>query len=350
MDVGAFMWQLDREAMNVLQSMGPLRSAAHAISERFGRPWFEAALNGVRLGEDQMPGLFRQAIYAARVVGLPFLPEIYVSGEEMWNSKTLGSDAGAFVSLGTVLLNFKGDDLLFLLGREMGHAAAGHALWRTVLEFVSGRQAQRTIMGQGVAQFLNPAKLLESAVDAPLMAWARHSEITADRAGLLVVGKEDVARRVLLQWALKSFPVYQQISQEAWLRQEEQSDTSMTRLSEWTLANTPYVAPRLKLMREFAQSPELLQWRKVIEYWGRDALPPPVEATVSQKRAAPRPGRPDTVRLICAACREPMRVPRATFQGTDSVKIRCPNAKCRQVLDVRPRSASPSPETLAPDA
>ncbi|MBI2876309.1 MAG: M48 family metalloprotease [Candidatus Tectomicrobia bacterium] len=343
MDAGVFTWRFDAEAMNTLQSIAPLRAAAHATSERFGRPWFEAALNGVRLSERQLPHVFRAAIYAARVVGLSYLPEIYISGEEMWNGKTLGSDSGAFVALGSVLLNFKGDDLLFILGREMGHARAGHALWRTVTEFVAGRRAQRNIMGEGILQFLNPAKIVESAIDVPLMAWARHSEITADRAGLLVVGKEEVARRVLLQWTLKSFPIYAQLDQDAWREQEEQSEEQTVRMSEWLMSSTPYIAPRLKLLREFTQTEEFRGWRAFIDYWSQQSPPPePVAAVPSSARpTSSQQADSTTVRLVCAACREPMRVKRSVLQGAETVKVRCPNPKCRKVLEVKPKEPEP---------
>ena len=71
------------------------------------------------------------------------------------------------------------------------------------------------------------------------MAWKRHSEITADRVGLLLVGKEEVARRVLTQWTLKSFPLYDRIDQESWRRQEDESDDATIRLSEWMMTANP---------------------------------------------------------------------------------------------------------------
>ena len=68
--VETFLWRLDADAMRVLRSLGPLTSAAHAISERVGRPWFEASVNGLRLSERQLPDVFAIAIKAARIVGL----------------------------------------------------------------------------------------------------------------------------------------------------------------------------------------------------------------------------------------------------------------------------------------
>src|SRR5690606_21350564 len=146
-------------------------------------------------------------------------------------------------------------------GRQMGHVAAGHALWKSVMQFISGRAQNRTIMGQGVLQFINPAKLIESAIDAPLMAWARHAEITADRAGALTVGNKAVVRRVLGQWSLKSFPLYNRLNQEALDRDIAMSDDSQIALSEWTMSSTPYLARRLRLIDDYFETETLTGWR-----------------------------------------------------------------------------------------
>lgn len=354
----AFMWRQDAEAMNVLRSLGPLTAAAHAVSERVGRPRLEASVNGLRLSERQLPDIFAQAVRAARIMALPYLPEIYVSGEQMWDAITLGTDTSAFIVLGSVLTNFKGDDLLFVLGREMGHCRAGHALWKTVTQFVSGRSQRRTIMGDGVLKLFNPAKLVESAVDAPLMAWARQAEITADRAGLLVIGKEEVARRVLMTWTLRSFPLQQRIDAEVFREQEDAAEDVTQRVSEWMLSSMPYIAGRLKLMREFARSNELAGWRAVIEHW---EPPEPPHLAQSQPVAkvpvpstphpapASAPPDPDVIRLVCVSCKEPMRVPKSALNGQESVNVRCPNAACRSVLTVKLSKPEPTGhDTLTP--
>lgn len=348
MDVDAFLWRLDADAMNVLRSLGPLTAAAQAVSERVGRPWFEASVNGLRLSERQLPDIFATAVRAARIMALPYLPEIYVSGDQMWDATTLGTDTSAFIVIGSVLTNYRGDDLLYILGREMGHVRAGHALWKTVMQFISGRARHRSIMGDGVMRLLNPAKLVESAIDAPLMAWARHSEITADRAGMLVVGKEDVARRVLTTWTLKSFPLQQRINIDAWLEQENAIETEMTRISEWTMSSTPYLAGRLRLLREFAASEQMRGWRAVIAHWAPAPVEPPAAPAAAQANAPSAPD-PNSVRLVCPQCKEAMRIPKSAIDGaTGPVNVRCPNVSCRAVLTVSPRPTTPAPAPPEP--
>ena len=309
--------------MAALRSSGPLSAAARAISDRIGRRWIETTFNGVRLGPDQLPRLYQQAVQSARILGMPTMPEVYVSGERMWDAVTYGTDESSFILLGTALAtNFQGDDLLFILAREMGHCRAGHALWKTVIHFLVGEQGPRKgFMSNGVLAALNPLNIVGSALEMPLLAWARQAEITADRAGLLAVGQESVARRVLLSWSLKSSLLYKQINIQTWINQENETGDDMTKLSEMATSSTPYITRRLKLMKMFADSRELGQYRSVIERH----LPKP-------KARAPKV---DTVRIVCPHCKTGMNIPSAQLKGKASFNARCPNKKCGKVVTLK---------------
>ncbi|MEM9383506.1 MAG: M48 family metalloprotease [Pseudomonadota bacterium] len=340
-DLDAFIWQMDAQAMQALNSTGAVASAAHSIAERYGRPVFEAATNGIRLSERQMPEIFDIAIRAARLLSLSHMPEVYISGQRMWDVYSLGGFSGSFVSIGSVLINFKPKDLLFLIAREMGHVRAGHVYWSTAMQFLMGQsKGQGTILGEGVFQFLNPTKIIESAIEAPMMRWARHSQITADRAAALVTGDIDTARRVLTQWAMKSFPVAGKMNLDAWLEQEAAADDPYLKLSEWTMSTEPYLAPRLKSLNAFVHSQAFLEWFAYIQHWSEQAGLPSFDdgAAKKAKRAKPAPSPPpNTERIECRACGEAMRVPTHILEGDKPVNVRCPNKACRKVLRVKPR-------------
>ncbi|MEO0421058.1 MAG: M48 family metalloprotease [Pseudomonadota bacterium] len=347
-DLDAFIWQMDAQAMQALNSTGAVASAAHSIAERYGRPVFEAATNGIRLSERQMPEIFDIAIRAARLLSLTHMPEVYISGQRMWDVYSLGGFSGSFVSIGSVLINFKPKDLLFLIAREMGHVRAGHVYWSTAMQFLMGQsKGQGTILGEGVFQFLNPTKIIESAIEAPMMRWARHSQITADRAAALVTGDIDTARRVLTQWAMKSFPVAGKMNLDAWLEQEAAADDPYLKLSEWTMSTEPYLAPRLKSLNEFVHSDAFVEWFAYIQHWSEQAgLPSLAEVGAKKpaKRGKPAPPPPNTERIECRACGEGMRVPNHVLAGDKPVNIRCPNKACRKVLRVKPQ---PQPQATA---
>ena len=320
-------------------------AAARTVSDRVGRKWVETSFNAILLGENQLPDIFAVGIRAARILGMPYMPDIYVSGDKMWDAVTYGSDRSAFLLIGTALINsYKGDDLLFLLGREMGHCRAGHALWKTVKEFLMGQHSQsKGIMSEGVLAALNPQRLLEGAIDVPFLSWARQAEITADRAGLIAVGSEDAARRVLLSWSLRSLPLYRQINIEAWLQQQEDSDENMTRMAEMISSPTPFITRRLKLMTQFAKSPELVSIRSMIDPLDQAAYPPSQAAAAPAAAASapstPKP-KPDTVRVVCPSCGSGMHVPKSELNGKEVFRVKCPKPECSKIITLQKKPAT----------
>ena len=338
-DNDAFAWAADAKAMAVLRSIKPLNAAAKAVSQKVGRRWIEVAFNGVLLGEKQMPHIFGQAVRAARILGMSHMPDVYLSGDRPWDCLTFGSDNDSFIVVGSAIAgNFQGVDLLFLLAREMGHAKAGHALWKTVIRFFLGEQgpAKGFMAGGILANILSPSAMIGGALEMPLLAWARQAEITADRAGLLAVGSEDVARRTLLSWSLKSSFIVKQINIESWLEQQAVDDGDMLRLSELTTTSTPYLGPRLKLLSRYAQSPEFQH------YFHR------IKATLAQ--AAPsRPAAKPTekeLKLKCSTCGAPMRIPMSVLEGKPKLSVKCPDAKCGKTTVIRKNTASPKQPKL----
>lgn len=348
-DPSAFVWAQDGSAMAKLRSIGPLNSAARGISDKVGRRWIETSLNGIRLGDDQFPQIYNQAVRAARLLGLPYMPDVYLSGEQAWNADVYGSDKESFLVIGTALvMNFQGDDLLFLLAREMGHVRAGHALWKTVLHFLVGAQGpSKGMMSGGILSMIaNPFSLIEDAVELPLLGWARQAEITADRAGLLAVGSEEIARRALLSWTLKSSLLYRHLNVEAWLRQQAEDYDGTMQMSEMVQSSTPYISRRLNILKDYARSPELTHWRTIISAASANESSESKTSAASNQKP-PASGAKDDVRLICAACKTGMRIPRKVLADKDSLNVRCPNQKCGKTITLRKKQPTPPPPPSA---
>ncbi len=368
-----------------LQKIPALHAAVRAVSDKVGRPWIESTFNGIRTGPKQLPDVWKRAVLAARLLGLPSMPDVYIAGDQMWTTYTYGTETNFFIVLGTsILINFQNDELLFVLAREMGHCRAGHALRKTVTRFLAGDTSVHSgLLSDGLLHALHPTKLIEGAVDMPLMAWSRQAEITADRAGLLAVGDEELARRVLLAWSIRSARLLQQVNIEEWMKQEEASADTMTRVSEMTTSSSMYTTRRLRLLGQAAQEPELMRWSRSIQSIRKKLTPPPQKmpglglgtrptaaagqhpspsvgsrpgssrapgavrgpAAASTPAAAPtQPAMPapaDSIRVLCPKCRAAMRVPLAVLRGKPSLNVRCP--QCQNIFTLRPKSASPPP-------
>ena len=338
-----FAWAADAKAMAVLKSMKPLNAAAKAVSEKVGRRWIEVTFNGVLLGEKQMPHIYGQAVRAARILGMSHMPDVYLSGERAWDCMTFGSDRDSFIVVGSAVAgNFQGVDMLYLLAREMGHCKAGHALWKTVIRFFLGEQgpAKGFMAGGLLANILSPTALIGGALEMPLLAWARQAEITADRAGLLAVGSEEVARRTLLSWSLKSSFIFRQLNIESWLEQQNEDEGDMLRLSELTTTSTPYIGPRLKLLNQFANSPEFQHSFNRIKAMLAHAAPP-------KPKPEAKPG-PKELKIKCSACAAPMRVPMSVLAGKPKLSVKCPDAKCGKITVIRKNAKPAAPKPPQP--
>lgn len=342
-DNSAFAWAADAKAMAALQAMKPLNAAAKAVSEKVGRRWIEVSFNGILLGEKQMPHIFGPAVRAARILGMTHMPDVYLSGERPWDCLTFGTDRSSFIVIGSAVAgNFQGVDMLYLLAREMGHCKAGHALWKTVIRFFLGEQGQaKGFMAGGIFNaILSPSAMIGGAIEMPLLAWARQAEITADRAGLLAVGSEEVARRTLLSWSLKSSFIFKQVNIEAWLEQQRTDDGDMLRLSELTTTSTPYIGPRLKLLSQFAKSPQYEQsFIRIRDTLAASAPKKPTERSNTSE--------PAELKIKCSACETPMRVPISALAGKTTLPVKCPRPNCSKTTVIN-KKAKPESQNARP--
>jgi Zn-dependent protease with chaperone function len=370
LDRTVFLWAQDGQAMNTLHNMSVLNAVARTVSDKVGRPWIEATYNGIRIGPNQLPHVWKLAVLAARLLGVPYMPDVYVSGDSMWNTYTFGSDKSSFIVLGTAILtNFHDDDLLFVLAREMGHCRAGHALWKTVIRFVAGDISGHTgLLSGGMLSAISPTKLIGGALEMPLMAWSRQSEVTADRAGLLAIGDVALARRVLLTWSIRSATLLKQVNIEEWMKQEDASADNLTHISEMTMASTMYTARRLRFLGLAAREPGLMQWSEKIQPARKQlsaALMPAPKPAPAPSGAPSEPGSPassagwggklglggpaapkDSIRVVCNKCQNAMRIPFAALRGKASLNVRCP--QCQNIMTLRSKPTTPSPAPAGP--
>jgi hypothetical protein len=178
----------------------------------------------------------------------------------------------------------------------------------------------------------------------PLLAWARQAEITADRAGLLAVGSEEVARRTLLSWSLKSSFIFKQINIEAWLEQQREDDGDLLRLSELTTTSTPYLGPRLKLLNQFATSQEFARTAAWIRQSLSQNAPPKPQPAAAIPAAIPEKPKAAEIKVRCSACKAPLRIAKAALAGKAKISIKCPAANCGKVTVIhkKPKPAEPT--------
>jgi len=87
------------------------------------------------------------------------------------------------------------DELLFMLGHELGHCKYGHMVCHTVLGLIDDMNKASDILGP----------VITDMIEVPLVKWFHCSEFTADRAGLICCGSMQTAQEIFDKLGMNSF-------------------------------------------------------------------------------------------------------------------------------------------------
>jgi len=149
--------------------------------------------SSVRVTDRQFPRVYALHLEACRLLDMPYAPEVFVSPSPFLNAGAVGMDK-PFITLNSATVDLLTDDeLLAIIGHELGHIKSGHVLYKTLLYILLQ-----------LSQFALNIPLTGLAlvgVVAALQEWNRKSELSADRAALLTVQEVDTYVRLLMKTA-----------------------------------------------------------------------------------------------------------------------------------------------------
>jgi Zn-dependent protease with chaperone function len=169
-----------------------LRRAVGSTTERSLR--LGALANYARVTDSQFAGLYSILKDCALRLDLSPAPELYVRLDPAPDARCLGVEK-PFVLLSSGALELWDDEeLACVIGHELGHILSGHAVYKTLLGLLI--KASSIIAG---SMPLGGAAI--AAAVAALKEWDRKSELSADRASLLVVQEAPIVFRALMKSA-----------------------------------------------------------------------------------------------------------------------------------------------------
>lgn len=188
---------LDRQALDALEKTGGLKTLVGKVNEWGLERMLRVQLTGshLRVGADTDPELHGLMVEAARCIDLPLLPELYIAAAGELNAFTSGVRAPIVVLTSEAVDALTPEELLFVIGHELGHIKSAHVLYYQMAEFVP---VFGEILG-GVT--LGLGELAGAGLQMALLNWRRMSELSADRAGLLACQDANVALTALMKMA-----------------------------------------------------------------------------------------------------------------------------------------------------
>jgi len=215
------------------ESIGPAQVALFLVGAMLYITLARGRLIGssVMIHEKQYPRVFSIVKHACATLEIP-MPLIFAREDNYVPVAALGFGEPYALIISTHWIEeFEDDELAFMIGRELGHIAAGHTRYLSLLS-VNGRE--------------NPI------VAVLFGAWLRRCTFTCDKVGLLVCGSFEAALRAIAVAEFHEFGRKVDTAAFAEQAREIQSD-SVLRWGTW-LGSEPYATARIANLQRFVDS------------------------------------------------------------------------------------------------
>ncbi|MFG2222218.1 M48 family metallopeptidase [Streptomyces sp. NPDC048644] len=185
----------DRSALVALRKLSGFDTVFKTLSgllpERSLRLLFLS--DSVRVSDRQFTHLNDMLRDACHILDLEKVPPMYVNQDPQPNAMCIGLDEPIIVVTTGLVELLDEEEMRAVIGHEVGHALSGHAVYRTLLLFL-------TKFALRVA-WIPLGNVAVMAIVTALREWFRKSELSADRAGLLVGQDVQASMRGLMKLA-----------------------------------------------------------------------------------------------------------------------------------------------------
>jgi Zn-dependent protease with chaperone function len=151
--------------------------------------------DNIRLSKKQCPSIYNLLLEAASILDINQLPELYIDSDYSINTYSFGIGNNIIVLCSGLIEVMSEDELLAVIGHELGHIKCNHMLYKTLAYFLSfGGELLSSIIPLG-------GKIVDIAIKSAIDEWLKMSTLTCDRAALLVTQNSEVVAKMLSKLA-----------------------------------------------------------------------------------------------------------------------------------------------------
>ena len=200
----------DKKALDALESTPGLETIGKFITKHTVERIYTVQYTGsyLKVTNQNYPQIYKYLEYAAKILDIRKLPELYLQWGYDINAFTVGSE-NPIIVLNSGLIDLCDDDeIMFILGHECGHIKSDHMLYHMMAQVIN--QVIDAIPGGSV---------IAAPLQFALYYWSRMSEFTADRAGLLCCQKPNAVMRSFVKMAGLPIKEYQNINTSGFIQQ-----------------------------------------------------------------------------------------------------------------------------------
>jgi Zn-dependent protease with chaperone function len=245
----------DRAALTALRQVPGLDTVMKTVmGSTFERSFRLLTLaTSVRVSPRQFSRLHSLHKEACQILDVAEVPELYVAQNPILNAYAAGTEKPFIVLLSSVVEQFDDDEVLAILGHELGHIKSEHSLFKILLEIL--------IRIPSYLLKIPMSDIALAAIIAALREWDRKSELSSDRAEVLVCQNPDISIRALMKMAggsrIEQMDLGEFIAQaEEYHQAGSIADNIYKMLNIWNLSH-PFPVIRVR---------ELINWVRSGEY------------------------------------------------------------------------------------
>lgn len=210
----------DARALDALQRTPGLDTVVRQFNKHAVERYFTVQYTGsnLRVTADNYPKIHALLDQVCDIINLPARPSLYLEWGYRINGFTTGVDNPIIVLTSGAIDLLTDEELLYLIGHEVGHIKSRHTLYHQMAQFFP---VLADVLGEAT---LGIGRLVATPLQYALLRWVRMSEFTADRAGLLACQDTATAARVMMKWAGMPVRHYGDLRLESFLEQARKFD------------------------------------------------------------------------------------------------------------------------------
>ena len=189
----AYQHGLDRRTVAALRSIPGLpryvRKVLRAVGDRSAQALFMS--EAIECSPEQFPELVELVSRACARLDVQQRPAIFLGESPHMNAMTTGVGRPVLVVRSALLDQMSDQEVLAVIGHELGHLQAEHPLYGTMAQALLHGWANASPGARGLAW----------PVHGLMLRWLRYAELTADRAALLASGSLEACIKMMLTFA-----------------------------------------------------------------------------------------------------------------------------------------------------
>jgi Zn-dependent protease with chaperone function len=207
--------------------------------------------DGIELNSRQLPDIYSILVHHAQQLNIS-VPGLFVAyrdpmdGDFGINAYTTGTQDAPIIFLSSALIDaFSKEELSFVIGHECGHIKSNHVLFGSVARVITNVIAGSLLLSIPILS--SAAKLLS----APILAWNRQSEFSADRAGLLCCNDIKSSIEALVRLTVGSDVIVRSMNVTSFLDQRDKLKSFHGKVNQMLNRTHPYVVQRVEALLNF---------------------------------------------------------------------------------------------------